>query len=323
MVEFDLVPMGGFHHNPPAARPFGFATIMQGKLPIPRARESVGASAQGEQVAAKSPPLSRDSQDAHRLLLERTAELAHANEELARLKAQLKEMDKVKTRFFASVSHELRTPLNAILGFTGTMLMRLPGPLTEKQEKQLQIVENSGKHLLALINDLLDLARIDAGKIKPDIETVSVSSSLADVKSSLEQAAAKKALKLVFHSPKEGLTLRSDRRALHQILLNLGSNAVKFTKQGSVTFDVNQRQDGARALLEFSVTDTGPGISANDQAKLFEAFRRLSNGEDGQVEGVGLGLHLSRKLAEMLGGEITLQSEPGKGSRFTLTLPKE
>ena len=152
---------------------------------------------------------------------------------------------------------------------------------------------------------------------------MSAKASMADVEASLQQLAIKKGLKFSLHAPKEPVTLQTDRRALHQILLNLASNAIKFTKHGSVTIRLTQRQDGARTLMEFAVTDTGPGISPADQAKLFEAFRRLNNGEDGQVEGTGLGLHLSRKLAGLLGGEITLQSEPGKGSCFSLILPKE
>jgi len=275
-----------------------------------------------ESLMAEILARAQEIQESNRLLRDRTAELQAANEELARLNARLKELDQVKTQFFASVSHELRTPLNAILGFTGTMLMRLPGPLTEKQERQLQIVENSGKHLLSLINDLLDLARIESGKIKPEFEQVSGQAAMAEVAVSLQHVVEKKGLKLAVDTPTEKIFLNTDRRALHQILLNLASNGVKFTKHGSVSVALRERGHNGRTLVEFAVTDTGPGISPEDQAKLFEAFRRLNSGE-GQVEGTGLGLHLSRKLAEMLGGEITLASEPGRGSCFTLILPKD
>jgi signal transduction histidine kinase len=264
----------------------------------------------------------QEIQESNRRLHERTAELQQANEELGRLNERLKAMDAVKTQFFASVSHELRTPLNAILGFTGTLLMRLPGPLNEKQERQLQIVENSGKHLLSLINDLLDLARIEAGKITPEFGPVNGQAAIADVATSLQNAVEKKGLKLIVQAPAEEINLLTDQRALHQILLNLAGNGIKFTKQGGVTLSLREQAEGGREWVEFAVQDTGPGISAEDKAKLFEAFQRLKTGQ-GQVEGTGLGLHLSRKLAELLGGEITLQSEPGQGSCFTLTLPKE
>jgi len=283
--------------------------------------EFVRLKQRGEHLEAEIYQRAQEIQESNRQLRERTAELQAANGELARLNARLKELDQVKTQFFASVSHELRTPLNAILGFTGTMLMRLPGPLTDKQEKQLKIVENSGQHLLSLINDLLDLARIESGKIKPDLEELDAKSALADVVASLQTVAEKKGLRLAVSSPPEAIILCTDRRALHQILLNLASNAVKFTPKGSVSLGLSLHGVDGSSRVEFAVRDTGPGISKDDQAKLFEAFQRLQSG-DGQVEGTGLGLHLSRKLAELLGGEITLQSEPGRGSCFTLILPK-
>ncbi len=285
--------------------------------------EFIRLKKRGEHLEAEVFQRAQEIQESNQQLLLRTEELQAANGELARLNERLKELDQVKTQFFASVSHELRTPLNAILGFTGTMLMRLPGPLTEKQEKQLLIVENSGKHLLSLINDLLDLARIEAGKIKPEMETVGANGAVSDVAASLQHIVVKKGLELTTSLPDEDIELRTDRRALHQILLNLANNGIKFTRQGSVNIAVNERAEGGRAWVDFAVRDTGPGISSEDQAKLFEAFRRLSAGDGGQVEGTGLGLHLSGKLAELLGGKITLQSEVGRGSCFTLTLPKE
>jgi protein-histidine pros-kinase len=221
------------------------------------------------------------------------------------------------------MSHELRTPLNAILGFTGTLLMRLPGPLTPKQEHQLQIVDGSGKHLLSLINDLLDLARIESGKFTAQKEIAVGQVSFTDVQTALHHLAEKKGLKLTMTMPAEDIVFRTDRRVLHQILLNLANNAIKFTKEGSVNLGLQEGVDNGRAVVEFTVTDTGPGISEADQAKLFEAFQRLTTDEGGRVEGTGLGLNLSRKLTELLGGRITVQSEPGKGSCFRVILPKE
>jgi signal transduction histidine kinase len=284
--------------------------------------EFIRLKQRGEHLEAEVFARAKEIQESNRQLRERSAELQRANEELARLNARLQKMDQVKTQFFASVSHELRTPLNAILGFTGTMLMRLPGPLTDKQEKQLQIVENSGKHLLSLINDLLDLSRIESGKYEPNFEAVHAKSALAEVVESIQHLAEKKGLKLVCHVPGEDIILQTDRRALHQILLNLASNGIKFTPNGSITFTFSQHGADGASTIAFAVRDTGPGISPADQEKLFGAFQRLKATQQ-QIEGTGLGLHLSRKLAELLGGEITLQSAPGQGSCFTLTLPRE
>ncbi|HVU37687.1 MAG TPA: HAMP domain-containing sensor histidine kinase [Opitutales bacterium] len=269
-------------------------------LPSPSQLRSANAALETEIAARKR---------SEELLQQRNAELAQANES--------------KDRFLASMSHELRTPLNAILGFTGTLMMRLPGPINAKQEQQLQIVDTSAKHLLSLINDLLDLARIEAGKTTPDLEEVNANVSAEDVVTSLLHVAAKKGLRLALHTPKHDVLLRSDRRALHQILLNLVSNAIKFTPKGSVSITVEERVENNRALAAIAVQDTGPGIAPADLEKLFEPFRRLPAERSGQIEGTGLGLHLSRKLAELLGGRISVQSEPGQGSCFTLLLPKE
>ncbi|HTB64044.1 MAG TPA: ATP-binding protein [Opitutales bacterium] len=284
--------------------------------------EFVRLKKRGENLEAEVFARAKEIQESNRQLHERTAELQSANGELARLNARLKEIDQVKTQFFASVSHELRTPLNAILGFTGTMLMRLPGPLNDKQERQLQIVENSGKHLLSLINDLLDLARIESGKIEMEYIRITANMAVGDVAASLQNIAEKKGIKLLVHLPKEKIVLETDMRALHQILLNLASNGIKFTKQGSVSITVSQQNVAGTTQVRFAVRDTGPGITPADQEKLFGAFQRLKTGQS-QIEGTGLGLHLSRKLAELLGGEITMQSEIDQGSCFTLTLPTE
>jgi len=262
----------------------------------------------------------QEIQESNRQLREANAKIQESNEELARLYEKTKEIDRLKSQFFASVSHELRTPLNAILGFTGTLLMRLPGPLNDKQEKQLKIVEDSGRHLLSLINDLLDLARIESGKIKPNLEPVLAHNAASDAITSLHHVAEKKGLKLTVEAPAEEIEFNTDRRALHQILINLLNNAIKFTPKGSVRLEVSRHGENGTALVNFSVVDTGLGISPENQKKLFDAFQRVGDTQT-QIEGTGLGLHLSQKFAEMLGGKITLASEPGRGSRFTLSLP--
>ena len=230
---------------------------------------------------------------------------------------ELQRASEAKDKFLASMSHELRTPLNAIIGFTGTLLMRLPGPLTPDQEKQLKTVRSSGRHLLSLINDLLDLAKIESGKVELLAVAVNCDEVLEDIAGTQGPQAELKNLRFTVHSPGP-VVIHTDRRALHQILLNLTSNAVKFTEMGSVTLECREVEGG----VEFSVSDTGPGISAASMQRLFQPFSQVSPATTRQ-EGTGLGLHLSRKLAHLLGGEITLESAVGEGSTFRLTLLKE
>jgi PAS domain S-box-containing protein len=233
---------------------------------------------------------------------------------------ELENANLAKDRFLASMSHELRTPLNAIIGFTGTLLMKLPGPLLPDQEKHLKTVQASGRHLLSLINDLLDLAKIESGKVEIHLEPVECESVVEEVITALRPAAEGKGLSFEAAVSPPGLSVRADRRALSQILLNLTSNAIKFTQQGSVSLRVSRRQTPNWMLIEFNVTDTGAGIRETDHARLFQPFTQLDASRKQRNEGTGLGLHLSRKLAELLGGEITLRSEYGKGSTFTLIL---
>ena len=231
-----------------------------------------------------------------------------------------------KDRFLASMSHELRTPLNAIIGFTGTLLMKLPGPLNADQEKQLRTVQTGAKHLLALINDLLDLAKIESGKVDLKLVPTDSREVIDEVAASLRQHAESKGLEFTVTVPL-GLTVRTDRRALSQIVINLTNNAIKFTERGSVRLKAERREEsGSRTLeinVEISVADTGLGIRPEDQAKLFTAFSQVTSRTGQAQEGTGLGLHLSQKLAEALGGRIVLKSEYGRGSTFTLVLPEK
>jgi protein-histidine pros-kinase len=233
---------------------------------------------------------------------------------------ELENANLAKDRFLASMSHELRTPLNAILGFTGTLLMKLPGPLTADQEKQLRTVQTSAGHLLSLINDLLDLAKIESGKVELNLERVECQDVVQEVMTALRPQAEAKRLAFAAMVLPPDLAVRADRRALSQILLNLTNNAIKFTEKGQVCLRVCQRREAGRTRTEFHVTDTGPGIRAEDQARLFQAFAQVDAARKQRHEGTGLGLHLSRKLAGLLGGVIALRSEYGKGSTFTLIL---
>jgi protein-histidine pros-kinase len=237
--------------------------------------------------------------------------------------AELEKANLAKDRFLATMSHELRTPLNAIIGFTGTLLMRLPGPLTVDQEKQLQTVQLSAKHLLSLINDLLDLARIESGKVELKLEPVLCQSVLEEVSTALRPLALIKGLTFERVPSNEDVVVLTDRRALSQILLNLTNNAIKFTDEGGVRLEIVQDRSEGQKTTEISVFDSGVGISLENQSKLFQAFARLETSTGRRYEGTGLGLHLSQKLAELLSGEITVTSEPGRGSKFTLQLREE
>ena len=234
---------------------------------------------------------------------------------------ELENANQAKDRFLASMSHELRTPLNAIIGFTGTLLMKLPGPLTTDQEKQLHTVQTSGRQLLSLINDLLDLAKIEAGKVELLLEPTACQTIVHEVAGALRPLAVNKGLQFEVTVPEADLVVRTDRRALNQIILNLANNAIKFTERGRVHIRLRQGQSDGRPITEISVEDTGIGIRPEDQSKLFDAFSQVDVSIRRRYEGTGLGLHLSRKLAELLGGQITFRSEFGKGSTFTLRLP--
>ena len=226
-----------------------------------------------------------------------------------------------KDRFLASMSHELRTPLNAIIGFTGTLLMKLPGPLTGDQNTQLKTIQASARHLLSLINDLLDLAKIESGKVEMQFDEVSCRDLLAEIASTLTPLAEAKGLKFQSSPLDRDLTIRTDRRALSQIVINLANNAIKFTDAGTVRLACERRRHDGQPTTEISVIDTGAGIRPEDKARLFQAFEQLESTAARRHEGTGLGLHLSQKLATLLGGHITFDSEFGRGSTFTVILP--
>ena len=248
-----------------------------------------------------------------RKVAERTAELIIAKE-------QAESSDRLKSEFLATMSHELRTPLNAIIGFTGTLLMKLPGPLNGEQEKQLRTVQLSAKHLLSLINDLLDVAKIESGKLELKREPVACQRVIDEVVTALRPAASAKGLQLEARMPIYDVAALADRRSLSQILINLSNNALKFTERGSVTIELLDA-DPRSGLVEIGVIDTGVGIAAADLDKLFQSFAQIETGSKRRIEGTGLGLYLSRKLAELLGGRITVQSVQGQGSRFSVFLP--
>jgi protein-histidine pros-kinase len=200
--------------------------------------------------------------------------------------------------------------------------MRLPGPLNAEQEKQLLTIQSSARHQLSLINDLLDLVKIESGKVELRLESVDCELLLDEVAATLRPPAEAKGLAIAVQMPAEPVVLETDRRVLTQILLNLTNNAVKFTERGRVALVCDQHRDNGHARFEFRVMDTGIGIRPEDQPRLFGAFERLGAPGAARPEGTGLGLHVSQKYAGLLGGRIECTSTYGQGSTFTLVLEK-
>ncbi|OYO30644.1 hybrid sensor histidine kinase/response regulator [Janthinobacterium sp. PC23-8] len=253
-------------------------------------------------------------------LAHHAAELETTNREIALKNLELVEASRMKSAFIANMSHELRTPLNAIIGFTGALLMKLPGPLTADQDKQLTTIRASARHLLSLINDILDVAKIEAGKLTLSIEPVPCHDLIAEVADTLRPLAQQKGLLLEVDAGAQKVVIDTDRRALTQILINLLNNAIKFTEQGTVRISLAQREEDGARVTEMSITDSGAGIRQEDQAKLFQAFSQLDSTSTRHAEGAGLGLYLCQNLANAIGGALFFNSDYGQGSTFTLAL---
>ena len=241
-------------------------------------------------------------------------------EEIQDKNRQLAEASRHKSQFVASMSHELRTPLNAIIGLTEMMVTNAARFGTEKATEPLKRVHRAGTHLLGLINQVLDLSKIEAGKLALNPESVNLASLIDEVVGTARQLAEQNKNRLVVEAEQKLGTLTVDPMRLRQILLNLLSNACKFTKQGEVALRVRKVADG-RNGIEFAVADTGIGMTAEQQAKLFEEFTQADSSTAQRYGGTGLGLAITRKLARMMGGDVAVASEPGKGSVFTVRLP--
>jgi len=233
---------------------------------------------------------------------------------------QLAEASERKSQFVASMSHELRTPLNAIIGLTEMMVTNATRLGTEKAQEPLQRVNRAGTHLLGLINQVLDLSKIEAGKLELNPQTVQLAPLINEVIGTAGQLAEQNKNRLVVDAQENLGALTVDPMRLRQILLNLLSNACKFTKQGEVALRARRMVDG-REWIELTVADTGIGMTAEQQAKLFEEFTQAESLTARRYGGTGLGLAISRKLARIMGGDVTVTSEPGKGSAFTVRLP--
>ncbi len=239
------------------------------------------------------------------------------NDELANLYAQIRDTSKRKSEFLANMSHELRTPLNAVIGFSEVLRARMFGDLNEKQDEYVGDIETSGKHLLSLVNDILDLSKVEAGKMELQPSVVSLGEIVQSGATMLRERAARRGISVTVEVDPALEPLTADERKVKQVLFNLLSNAVKFTPEGGAIDVRVERLDGEARV---AVRDTGPGIAPEDQARIFEEFQQSKVGMHTE-ESTGLGLTLAKRFVELHGGRLWVDSEVGKGSTFTFALP--
>jgi signal transduction histidine kinase len=282
-----------------------------------RRRDELGGLADELNTMAAS--LHASVQSLEQKVEERTEELQVALAELSQKSRQLEVASEHKSHFLANMSHELRTPLNAIIGFSQVLRQRLFGPINEKQEEYLDDILSSGHHLLSLINDVLDLSKVEAGQVELEMATFSLREAVERGVVMVRESATEHSVRLSLELAPGVDLVTGDERRLRQVIFNLLSNAVKFTPEdGSVIVATSQVNGEVRV----SVTDTGPGIAPEDRERIFEEFQQTDVGLQ-QSEGTGLGLALSKRLVELHGGRIWVESEAGRGSRFVFTLPIE
>ena len=233
---------------------------------------------------------------------------------------QLAEASQHKSQFLANMSHELRTPLNAIIGVSE--MLREDAEAAKQDLEPLDRVLGAGRHLLALINDILDLSKIEAGRMELALSSFALAPLIADVVKTIEPLATKNSNKVAVHCAASLETMHADQMRLRQALLNLMSNANKFTERGTITVDACQGQENGGEWVTIAVTDTGIGMTAEQMGKLFQEFSQASSATASKYGGTGLGLAISKRFCQMMGGDITVESEPGHGSTFTIRLPR-
>jgi signal transduction histidine kinase/PAS domain-containing protein len=263
--------------------------------------------------------LKRASDELERKVQAATADIAQQNELLRRQAIELEQASALKSQFLANMSHEFRTPLNAMLGYTSMLLQGVAGPLDSAARRQLGRIESNGRHLLTIVNEILDISRIEAGRMPLQISTFRIPELVAEVRAELEPIILRSKLSVTLDLAKDLEPVASDRQKVKQILLNLLSNALKFTHEGGVTIRASRGPGDGTVVL--SVADTGIGIAPADQERIFEDFRQLDNSPTRAYGGTGLGLSICQRLAQMLSGRLSVTSTVGKGSTFTLMLP--
>src|SRR3984893_3491306 len=259
--------------------------------------------------------LHRTNTELDRRVEMRSAELAAANQ-------ALRDESRHKSQFLANMSHELRTPLNSIIGLTDMMVSNAARFGTEKALEPLRRVLSAGRHLLALINDILDLSKIDAGRMELNLASFLLAPVIAEVVKTIEPLAAKNGNQVAVHCDGEIETMRADQMRLRQALLNLMINANKFTERGTITIDAHHRQENGGDWITLAVKDTGIGMTPEQMGKLFQDFSQADSSTTRKYGGTGLGLAISRRFCQMMGGDITVESEVGRGSTFTIRLPR-
>jgi len=271
-----------------------------------------------ERMETANQALRQSERSLEQKVLERTVELETSERDLAAARDEALAANRHKSAFLANMSHELRTPLNAIIGFSEVLGERLFGELNEKQSEYAQDIHGSGKHLLSVINDILDLSKVEAGRLNLALASFPLPLTIENAITAVEERAGRRGVTLTQEIEPTVGEITADERKLKQALLNLLANAVKFTPEGgTVTLRARVRGDA----VEIAVTDSGIGIAPEDQGVIFEAFRQAGTDHSRASEGTGLGLALTKRLVELHGGTITVESTVGRGSTFTVILP--
>lgn len=326
-VEIDTAPHGGRIRVEKRLRGSAPSAAELERIAAVLAREAVGGPVAElrqqnlelmralDELQARRDELSRlnvELEDTNRGVVALCAELDQRAEELLHA-------SEAKSRFLSSVSHELRTPLSSVLALSELLLQRTDGPLSDEQERQVRYIRGAAETLLALVNGLLDLARIEAGKTKVEVKEFDARGLFASLRGMFRPLHENAAVALLFEDADGLPKLRTDELKLAQVLRNLIANALKFTEQGEVRVSSARSEDGSR--VRFTVADTGIGIRPDDLDRIFDEFEQIESHLQRRVKGTGLGLPLSRQLTELLGGTLTVQSEPGRGSTFTAEIP--
>jgi signal transduction histidine kinase len=326
--------------NVVSATPTALNVVMNKMLPAAQGQEAhdltqIGAQLAGTPVQSTYTEIERQNRELAQALAELrerqddllalTRELEDTNRGVVALYAEIEEKaerlrksDEMKSRFLSNTSHELRTPLSSIRALTQLLLDRMDGPLTPEQERQVAFISSAAGDLSELVNDLLDLAKIEAGKVDVTMAPISIGEMFSALKGMLRPLTRNSTVELVFVEPPVAATLVSDEGKVTQVLRNFISNALKFTEQGQVVVEL---LDEAEGRITLAVTDSGIGISAENQQLIFEEFSQIEHPLQRRAKGTGLGLPLCRKLATLLGGEVGLHSAEGQGSTFYLRLP--